>query len=490
MKRYFSSLLRLFLVIILSVNIPISAGFKKEKRSDSYVKALGKRLNFVFHDDKLKQTKLGVHVYSITKDETLFEKNADRALSPASTVKVLTAGVALKLLKPHYTFKTKVYQDGEIVNGILKGNLYLVGGGDPTLVTEQMYLLASRVYNAGIHKITGNIYVDGTIFDENHESKYRLDTDTDRPYNAPISGISYNYNTTTIRFYPGVTGAKPRAVAAPNTGYIKISNKAKTKAKGAYNIKASRKAKKTHDLVLVSGTMGRNSGVQKTYFSITKPELYAGMGLKHLLGQVGVDASRAKIISKKLVKGAKRIAKIESLPLREIVDRMNKFSNNFIAEVLIKMLGHEIKGGQGTVAKGLDVVKEEATKIGINTSGFKFVSGSGLTRDNRITARQFSKLLAYIYNDMDIMPELLSSLPIAGLDGTLRRRMQKTSAFGRLRGKTGSINGVSTLIGLVQAKGGEILAFSVLMNDMGKAPSSLREWQNYFGQAVADFSRR
>ena len=187
---------------------------------------------------------------------------------------------------------------------------------------------------------------------------------------------------------------------------------------------------------------------------------------------------------------ARKLSVLESLPLREIVTLMNKFSNNFIAESLVKTLGREFKGAPGTTEKGIAVIMEEATKLDINTSGFNLVSGSGLTRENRTSARQFVKLLNAAYLDFDVLPELLSSLPIAGKDGTLRRRLSGTSAYGRLRAKTGSIDGVSALAGVVQSRNGELLAFAVIMNDKAKVPGAMHPWQNYFAQTLADFNRK
>ena len=128
--------------------------------------------------------------------------------------------------------------------------------------------------------------------------------------------------------------------------------------------------------------------------------------------------------------------------------------------------------------------------MGLTAPTFRIVSGSGLTRDNRTTAGQFVKLLNASYLDFDILPELLSSLPVAGKDGTLRRRMQGTAAYGKLRAKTGTIDGVSSLVGMVQSRGGELLAFAVVMNDAKKESASFRPWQNYFAQALAEFDRR
>ncbi len=459
---------------------------------DIFKDALNKRLAFIFKDEQLDKTQLGVEVYSLTRQESLFKLNADKVLSPASTIKLLTGLVALKKLGADFTYKTEVYATGPISHGVLKGDLYLKGGGDPSLVTERLYILAADIMRTDIKKITGNIIVDDWTFDQVKIDPNRIPTDSDRPYNAPIGGLSFNYNTTTIYFRPGDgVGAKARIYAEPDTGYVKIINEAKTTAgTSAYSLIANRVKGNNGDTILVKGGIPLGIAEQRSYFNISSPPQYAGRALASMLEARGVQISGKEIKHQEMPHGAKKIAELESLPLREIITLMNKFSNNFIAETLVKTLGREIKGIPGTTAQGLEVVREEATKLGVNTAGFKYVSGSGLTRDNRTSAEQFIQLLNSAYLDFDVLPEILSSLPIAGRDGTLKKRLKGTSAYGRLRAKTGSIDGVSTLVGVVQSKGGELLGFSVLMNDRTKNPGAMRPWQNYFGQALADFNRK
>ncbi len=461
-------------------------------KADIYQEALTKRLNFIFKDEQLDSTHLGVEVFSLSRQESLYRLNADKSLSPASAIKLLTGLVALKKLGADFTYKTGVYATGTLSGGVLKGDLYLKGGGDPSLVTERLHLLADEVARSEIKQITGNIFVDDWTFDQVSIDPNRIVTNSDRPYNAPVGGLSFNYNTTTLYFRPAeAAGQRARVFVEPDTGYIEIKNQAQTTSKtSSYSLVASREKGKDRDNVMVKGGIPLGLLEQKTYFSITQPGVYAGSALKWMLQNRGITVRGKDIKHEKTPSSARRMAELESLPLRDIVILMNKFSNNFIAETLVKTLGREIKGVPGTTEGGLEVIREEATKLGVNTAGFKIVSGSGLTRDNRTSANQFIQLINAAYLDFDVLPELLSSLPIAGRDGTLKRRLKGTSAFGRLRAKTGSIDGVSSLVGIVQSRGGELLGFAVLMNDKSKNPGNLRPWQNYFGQALADYNRK
>jgi D-alanyl-D-alanine carboxypeptidase/D-alanyl-D-alanine-endopeptidase (penicillin-binding protein 4) len=460
--------------------------------TDIYTDSLSKRLNFIFNDETLRKSNVGVAVYSLTKQEFLYERNSNKALSPASAIKVMTALTALKKLGPDFSFKTEIFTNGKKEGSTLKGDLIIKGGGDPSLVTETFFVLASNIARLGIKTISGNIIVDDWTFDQIKWDANRIPTETDRAYNAPVGGLSFNYNTTTLYFRPGPKVGDPvEVVVEPDTGYIKIRNSAKTSKRGGGNaLVASREAGNGNDTIVVRGSLGQGVGEQRSYFNITSPVHYAAAAFQYLLGLKGVKIQGTKVIHDKVPPSATLLASLESYPLREIVTLMNKFSNNFIADTLVKTLGRELRGVPGTMEKGLAVLKEESTSIGVNEGGYKLVSGSGLTRENHVSASQFIRMLNSAYLEFDVLPELLSSFPIAGRDGTLRRRMKGTLAFGKLRGKTGTIDGVSSLVGVVQSKGGELLAFSVLMNDNTKTPGSMKPWQNYFGQALAEFNRQ
>lgn len=461
---------------------------------DIHVEALKKRLAFIFKSEELKKTKLSVMVYSLSRQEELFSLDADKSLSPASTIKLLTAYVALKKLGTNFRFKTQFLSNGVIRDGVLQGDLIVRGGGDPTLDSKEIFSLVQELKRFGLNKINGNILVDDTVFDEIIYDPDRIENRSDRPYDAPVGGLNFNYNTAKI-FIRGESQKKPKVEFEPDAHYFEIENTATVKENVSDNkILIKRVFKNNKDTILVSGYIGNKAPEMQFYVNVSQPALYAGWAIRYYLQQMGINTENTKVnVFQKQENTSKNLIQLSnyfSEPLREIVIKMNKESNNFIAETLVKAIGKEIRNGQGTNEKGISVLREEATRMGMNTSGFDLYSGSGLTRKNRSTARQFNELLIFTFNDMDVLPELLTSLPIAGIDGTLKNRFIETSAYGRLRAKTGTIDGVSTLVGMVQAKGKEWIAFSVLMSDYLQSSKELRTWQNYFGQALADFQRK
>ena len=467
------------------------ASEKPDTADLDFEKVLKKKFDFIFSDKKLKNTTLSAHVYSLSSQKELYSWGADKVLTPASAVKLFTGYVALKSLGPSFRWVTKVQAKGVYKDSVLNGDIYLQGGGDPSLVSERLYLLAEQFLRSGITRVRGNLYVDASIFDDVLIDPNRLDTSTDRAYNAPISGLSFNYNTTSVYFRPGdKSDGSAKVYVSPDTGYIDLVNQSKTRLKNTrYGLIASRIPAETTDKVLVKGTIPMGFPEQTSYFNVTHPDIYAGYALKHFLKLVGVRVS-GKVLRKKVPSGTRTLAVIESLPLSDVVTLMNKFSNNFIADTLVKTIGYKFKGAPGSMKKGLEVMREEATNIGINRAGFKLVSGSGLTRENMMSAKHFTKIINAAYISFDSLPELLTSLPIAGTDGTMRSRLRDTAAFGSLRAKTGTLNGVSSLAGVVQSRGGELLAFSILMQNNSKSGISYRSWQNNFAKALADFNRK
>jgi D-alanyl-D-alanine carboxypeptidase/D-alanyl-D-alanine-endopeptidase (penicillin-binding protein 4) len=280
-----------------------------------------------------------------------------------------------------------------------------------------------------------------------------------------------------------------RVFPEPDTGFMEVINRAKTVDGTANNVRASRQSSKGKEVLIVEGTFGIKGGEQRSYFNISQGALYAGHALKLLLNQQGITVS-GTVKKGNTPSSTKKLVEFESLPLRELVLLMNKFSNNFMADSMVKILGLQSRGAPGSLKKGLDVIREEATLLGVNNNGFNMNSGSGLSRETRISANQFISVLNDSYKNFAVFPELMSSLPIAAVDGTLRKRMKDSAAARRLRGKTGTIFGVSSLVGVVQSKGGELLAYAVMMNDNSAEPGALKPWQNYFGQALSDFNRQ
>ena len=186
----------------------------------------------------------------------------------------------------------------------------------------------------------------------------------------------------------------------------------------------------------------------------------------------------------------KLVLEFESQPLWHIVWGLNKFSNNFVADQLMKKLGAEMWGAPGTLQKGIAAVQDILENIGISKNSYTIVDGSGLTRSTQVTPRQIFKVLNSAHRDFSMYPEFLASLGVAGEDGTLRNRLPTSEGQGVLRGKTGSLDGVSSLAGYVASRDGELLSFAIVLNDPKLKHGKMTGWVDQIAKAIRDISRK
>jgi len=408
---------------------------------------------------------MGIKVYSLKTNEVVFDEAPNKKLKPASNVKLVTTLAALKYLGPDFKFKTKIYTDGKIEKGVLKGNLYFKGYGDPKLVSEQIWFMVNELRRFGFYRIDGNIVIDDSYFDDKRTVKNGDRKRGARAYDALLGAVSVNFNTTTIYVRPGKrVGAKPIVIIDPENYYMKTINRAKTvSSRKRMSLRVVRVPGKYDDTIVVSGNIPIGSKEKRFYRNISHPRNYAAAFFRRFLNERGIKI-RGKNRFKKVPANARELFVYESRPLRIIVSDLNRISNNFIAEQILKTMAAELKGVPGTTDKGIDILGDFLKELGIR-SHYKLVNGSGLSPKNVMTAAQFIEVLKYGYRSFEIFPEYIGSMGIVGVDGTVDKRLKGTIAQGRVRAKTGSLKGVAALSGYINTLSNETLAFSFLMND-------------------------
>ena len=414
---------------------------------------------------ELEGIEMGLMVFSLKRNEVVFARDADKLLKPASNVKLLTTLAALKYLGPDYTFKTRFYVDGPVQNGILNGNLYVKGFGDPKLVSEQLWFIANTLKRAGFRRVLGRLVIDDTYFDEIRQIKNGAKNRGGRAYDALLGALSVNFNTTAIYVKPAQkAGLMPRVTVDPDNSYIRVSNKAVTVASGQpMSLKVFRVPGKYDDAIVIEGNIPMHMTERRYYRNISYPRQYAAALLRRFLKERGIIIKGGNQY-RKAPPEVREILVYESRPLRTIVSDLNRMSNNFVAEQILKTMAAELKGSPGTTDKGLELLGNFLKEIGI-TNHYKLVNGSGLSPDNQMTAAQLTEILKYGYRNFNLFPEYVSSMGIVGVDGTVDFRLKNTVAQGRVRAKTGSLTGVATLSGYLNTLQNETLAFSFLMND-------------------------
>lgn len=417
--------------------------------------------------------RMGVYVRSVSTAQTLFSHRAATRRIPASNVKMLTAAAALSRLGPDYRFATDFYAPTGLREGVVAGDLYLKGYGDPLFVHERMRDLVRRLRLRGVRRIAGDLVADDAFFDEKrHGRGWRVGRSI-RPYLAPHGALSLNFGLANVVVAPGDGAGSPARVRLePPSRALRLDARVRTSRRGRARIRLARRPWKGGDVIEVRGSVPAGGRMETYRVPVTDPTAFAAGAVAAEFERQGI-AVAGGIRRGATPPGAALLARNLSPPLGEAVRSLNKASNNFVAEQILKTLGAEAHGAPGTARKGLRAVRDFLVSVGVPGSEFTLADGSGLSRENRISPRALVTLLEAAYKDFRLRPEFMASLAVFGVDGTIRKRRRERAAARRVRAKTGILRGVRALSGYAAASNGETLAFSVLMNGDACRPESL-----------------
>jgi serine-type D-Ala-D-Ala carboxypeptidase/endopeptidase (penicillin-binding protein 4) len=455
--------------------------------SPSLAPKLKAAIDEALNEGALDEAEVSFLAVDVKTGEVLADYEPDRLVNPASNAKLFTAAAALDVLKPEHRFKTEYYVQGQLKDGTLQGNLVVKGFGDPTVVTERLVRVANELYLFGIERITGGVIVDDSFFDAQTEGKgWETEEAPDRAYAAGVSALSLNYNAVSIYARPGSEDGRPAVVHVdPPCEAVRLEGGAQTERFGRGFRVVSEDAKDGTTLLTVEGAIGAREAPFRVYRRVWDPTTYFGSTLVLLLQQRGVKVQHR--VSKGPVPAGARLVLVDKSPmLTEVVADLNHYSNNFIAETLIKAMGVADGGEPGTFEKGLVAARrflEE--KVGLQPGTYQFQNGSGLNEANAFTARHVVQLLTYMHRQFETSTEFTASLAVAGTQGTIGHRMRETPAERRLRGKTGTLSGVSALSGYVVQPAGDVVAFSILAQGYKKGVRPVWQVQNRIGTSFA-----
>lgn len=456
---------------------------------------LSEQIDEIVSDTRLDGSITGVSIRRANNGEAIYSHSGDIRLHPASNEKILTAASALDVLGPDYRFSTEVLTDGKLKGKVLKGNLYLKGKGDPTLMKDDLNQFAKELKKKGIHKIKGDLIGDDSWFDD-----VRLSTDLnwdDESFytGAQISALTlspnddYDSGTVIVEVYPGEkAGAIPEIKLVPETDYLNVVNKAKTVGKNESKDISIEREHGTNTIV-IEGEIPVDGARTRVWRSVWEPTGYALDVFKKSLEEQGIQLigkSKAKVGV--TPEKATVLTSKQSMPLEELYIPFLKLSNNGHAEVLVKEMGKFVHG-EGSWDKGIEVMEDKLAKFGVNTDTVMLRDGSGMSHKNLIPAEELTKFL-YEIQDESWFPVFKNALPVAGeserlVEGTLRDRMTGDSTKGNVIAKTGSLTGVSTLSGYVTSKDGEKLIFSIMMNNYKTGP--MTEIQDEIATTLAEY---
>ena len=456
-------------------------------------RALRRSIEAILEREVFQPAIVGVEIRDLKTGVVVFEKNASINLKPASTMKLFTTAAILDAEGPHSeraahdaavaevmdaegnawrpdstTVETTARQD---VFGRILGDVYLIGRGDPNLsdrvdwrgLTNPFDRLAMDLATAGVTRIEGRIVGHDALFtDESIPDSWTAD-DLVWSYGAEVSALSAFDNTVSLSLAPGELEGDPgRLDRRPETSYLTIANRTRTGAEGSPSTLSLKRALGSREIVL-EGSIPKGGRTWTGEVAAPQPTRYATTLFAEALVRNGISVAGDVFVSReKLPAGLRPIASIRGPSVAEQIRVVNKESQNLHAETLLRRLGLATFGDSSTTAS-LKAREEFLKRLGVRATTNGLYDGSGLSRSSIVTSRSLVDLLVAMHGHRDAAA-FLASLPIAGVDGTLRRRMAGTVAERRVFAKTGSLRHVNALAGYVHALSGRSFAFAILVN--------------------------
>lgn len=429
----------------------------------------------------LADADIGIDVRVLDSGSEIYKHQKNEPLTPASNQKLLISTVAFSTLGSEFTYDTTLFGSSAVgEDGVLDGDLWIVGSGDPSLTSERLAALAGDlVADTGLKKITGKVYGDGTVFDDKVLGEGWSDDDLSFYYSPEIAGLNCDLNVISITVAPGENeGDEPvikvNGLSMEEEKYVEIESTVETIGEGGSAGVDFERRKDTNTIDL-SGSVPVGSDAVSVTVTIHEPISFTAYRLALALADAGVEVSTEPTESGPVPENANQLASSTSEPLSVLLSLFLKPSDNLYGEVFLKTLSREANPSEpASAASGAEVVKAFLDDEGIDSSGVKTVDGSGLSPHNTLTARFVGDLL--IRNKKAFSAEewetYFNALPIGGVDGTIADRFTDSPAKGHVHAKTGTLTGVSALSGYLEAGDGTDYVFSILMNgfeDSGEA---------------------
>ncbi|ABG53173.1 D-alanyl-D-alanine carboxypeptidase/D-alanyl-D-alanine-endopeptidase [Trichodesmium erythraeum IMS101] len=434
---------------------------------------LNNAINSIINRPIFNRSRWGILVETLSGKRKIYSRDAEYYFTPASTAKLLTTAAVLKELKPNFRIRTSIYGDG-------KGNIYIVGRGDPSLAETQLKSLAEQLKEGGIENInqliSDDTYFQGMAVNSNWEWE-----DVQAGYGAPINSLIFNQNAIDLVLSPQGNG-QPLKVTFVNPAESKkwqIENNSVTVATNKKEfVEVGRDF--IQPIIRISGQLRIGSASEPVYVAVVEPADNFLNNFRRVLELEGISVSRI-VKSSQITSNLNltELAFVESPTVGELIEEVNKKSNNVYAEALLRQLGVRSKlvpnkkSDYQTLAKSLEEVKVILTRLGVTPNSFRLNDGSGLSRHNLVSPEALVQTLRIMANS-PWANAYRNSLPIAGVSGTLSRRFINSFATGNIQAKTGTISGVSGLAGYVQPINFEPLVFSVIVNQSDLETKYLR----------------
>ncbi len=426
--------------------------------------SLTEELKIFFKKDIFDTTIVAIQVDNLTKGKTIFKKNEKLLLHPASNMKLITTAASLIFLGEDYPLTTKLFYQGEILNDTLFGNLIFTGGCDPDFSTNDFYPFLNVIQNLGIKHIKGNLIGDISFKDKMYWGKGWM-WDDDPSSDAPrLAALNLNDNCVTVSVL------NDRYSLEPKTNFVDIIH-----ITDYDSFLIDRNWLENKNEIIIKG---KTKYLSSNQINIINPDLYFLTVFREILDSNDIKISGTIELSELSTNNSKLIYQFER-KIKEIIPNVNKNSDNLSAEMLLFALGEKYFGKPTTSQKGIDVIKFLLDSLNLKYKNYRIVDGSGVSHYNLVSVELIIKLLKYMYRQpKKIFEMFLNSLPISGIDGTLKNRMKNDITFSKVFAKTGTLSGVSCLSGYMKNKNDDLIAFSIFIQNFTNSPKKAREIQD------------
>ncbi len=430
-------------------------------------------------NNELPSVEKGLVVVNAKTGKLLYEKNANKAFTPASGLKLFTSMAAVYYLGPSYRFNTTLsVSPNKIKNGVLYGNVYLKFTGDPSLKITDLERMLMTLKSKGIKQINGNVIIDNKRFRAPFYAPGWTQDSVPWAFSAPITAVILNQNKVRIKLLPSKTiGQRVKVEPGKYVKYINLAHYINTVSyqHGLHNcslvINTNDKNKLTLGGCWPVGVPGWQA------FSIKHPTLFAERVVRHFLIKEKIKLNGG-VITGIQPKVAKAILTRRSKKLKVFLKKVLKDSSNVYTESILKTMGYR-RTRRGTFLEGSNAVKAiDGYLTDIDFDKARIVDGSGQSRYDLITPHQMTRLLQVIYTNKKLNKYIIPALPISGVDGTLEYRMTSEDMRNKVKAKTGSMTGVSTLSGYLKTNNGKTLIFTMMMNHIAGKVKPARHLQD------------
>jgi D-alanyl-D-alanine carboxypeptidase/D-alanyl-D-alanine-endopeptidase (penicillin-binding protein 4) len=447
--------------------------------SQKKILTLEDSLNEYIDDSFSRSSLVAYNFFNLTKNRSIASRNDSILMRPASVLKLFTTTSVLYFSNEDKFFETTLFHDGKIISSSLKGNVFLKGSLDPFLSIAQLDSLVLILKQSGIRTIKGNFIFDLSLKDTIEWGSGWMWDDSPYGYTPKLSALNIESNIISIITYPDSKLGKPRITLYPDIPYFNIINKAVTSNKDTKtNLQFERYLAKNKENIIIKGNISIADSLDKTTISIASPLKYASELIKSSLKKYNISFHGKFIQGKVKEDASSKLGSIKN-PTNHTIYKTNKTSSNIGAEMLLLKLASTKLKENISYKDGLKFNDSLAAIVSPGLVNI-FADASGLSFYNMLSSKAINDLLIFVYKNRELFYYIYSSLPIAGIDGSLKNRFINTNLEKRLRAKTGTLSGVTSLAGYFYSKENDLIAFTLLLNNYKESASQARNFADNF----------